>query len=152
MMTAPFRSVGHVYVAADTDGWHKIGITDDPTTREYHLSRDRGREVRMVFLSLRRIKPEFVEAAAHWLLSQADSKHEWFDVDQRTAIGAVNSATVQVDAGHIPHARYSHDRRKSFRADLDARARLALLPGETLCRLLDLALERELDRREKPKD
>lgn len=137
-----------VYVATDDRGWCKIGHTGDPPKRQYHLARDRGCPVRMIHVEPCRPKAEIVEVAAHWILQDAENHHEWFKVDEATALNALRLAVSKVSAGHIPHARFWTGKRKTLAADLDAQARAALAPGETISQFIREAVERELERRE----
>lgn len=139
----------HVYVAVDANGWHKIGITAAPKIRAYHLARDRRMPVEILKLFPPRKDAHRVEVTAHWLLSEYENGREWFNVDRATALSAVEDAYAKVDAGHIPHSRFSYERRKVKSAEQDARVRDALFPGETMKRFFDEAVERELERRGK---
>jgi hypothetical protein len=143
------REPSSVYVAVDTNGWHKVGHTAKPTTREYHLSRERGCPVRMVHIEPGRINAEYVEVTAHWLLAEHENTREWFKVDAATAIRAVEEAREKVDAGHLPHSRFAYERRKVVEEEQDRRVRAALTPGETMQRFIRKAVEAELTRRER---
>lgn len=148
-MTLPVSSFAtHVYVAADPNGWHKIGMTGDPKLRAYHLSRDRRMPVEMVAVFPARKDAHRVEVTAHWLLADSENAREWFKVDAQTAIAAVEQATAKVDAGHVPHSRFSYLRRKARSAEQDAKVRAALYKGESMKHFYDTAVEAELKRRE----
>lgn len=148
-MIAASNYASSVYIATDDRGWCKVGHTTNPRIRAYHLSRDRGCAVRMVHVEPERPRAEIVETVAHWLLADFESHGEWFRTDEQTARAALAEALAKVSDGHVPHAPFWTGMRKSLAADLDTRARAALLPGETITALIREAVERELERRER---
>jgi len=139
----------HVYVATDDKGWHKVGTTANLGLRRYHLERDRGTPVRMVHFEPMQPQAELIEISAHWLLAGHENSREWFRVDAETAIGAVRQAAQDVAGGHVPHTRFSGDRRKAIDAEQDAAINKALRHGESFAQFLRVAVERELERRER---
>lgn len=141
-------SPSRVYVAADQNGWHKIGMTRNPKLRAYHLARDRRLQVTMVEVFPERIDANRVEVTAHWLLADHENLREWFNVTAAQAVAAVNQAIAMVDGGHIPHSRFSYLRRKVSSVEQDARVRAALFKGENMKHFFDRAIEAELKRRE----
>lgn len=89
----------HVYVAADQDGRHKIGVTNNPQARRQQLSRDLGgTAVDMVRIEPHRDDAFDVERRAHATLAAHHEGGEWFQVDQATAINALEAALRETSA------------------------------------------------------
>lgn len=143
-------SVQHVYVAADTRGRHKIGVTGNPRLRAYHLSRDLGVPVQIVHLEPPSAEAENVETFAHWELASSHDGGEWFLVDRDAAVAAVEAGKEQVRNGEVVPAKIVVLERYGFPAHLELSLRAALAPGETRAQFMREAVESELRRRAQP--
>lgn len=83
----------HVYVAADADGRHKIGITSNPRARCRQLSKDlEGGSVEMVRIEPHNDNAFDVERRAHASLASYHEGGEWFRVDRAAANAALDAA------------------------------------------------------------
>jgi hypothetical protein len=87
----------HVYIAADADGRHKIGVTNNPRARCLQLSRDLGGiAVEMVHIEPQSSSALEIERHAHQALAALHDGGEWFRVDRSVAISALTMAKLSV--------------------------------------------------------
>lgn len=139
-----------VYIVADENGWHKIGVTTDIDLRLYHLSRDIGfKPVTLVRTIPAGPAAAKVENLAHWALIDFEHRHEWFNAPANVAIEAVEDAMRRHDAGEQMKARFAVQRRLVTCDDINARIAAVLQPGETKHRFVEAAALAELNRRER---
>lgn len=115
----------HVYIAADANGRHKIGVTSNPLKRCRELSRDLdGVAVSMVHLEPHALESFEIEGRAHAMLEDHHEGGEWFAVDRETAVSAVrlavlslrtrgpHSPTPAMTASQIPRAKGAGGRKR----------------------------------------
>jgi hypothetical protein len=85
----------HVYVAADANGRHKIGVTTNPRKRCGELSRDIGGvRVEIIHVEPHGQASFEVEKRAHNTLASHHDGGEWFNVSRETALAAVELAKL----------------------------------------------------------
>lgn len=140
----------HVYVASDDRGRHKIGITNNPRLRRYHLGRDLGCPVEIVHTEPLSPEAEAVECAAHWILAERHEGREWFAVSRDEALQALEQAKAQVSDGALPTVRLSTVGRYGLPATVARAVTAACRAGETPSDFIRQAVEAELRKREKP--
>lgn len=141
----------HVYVAADAEGRHKIGITANLKLRAYHLARDARREVKIIHHEPLDPQAELVEQTAMWFMADQQDHGEWFTVSADEMLNAIAKAKLAVARGEVPERRLSVLKRPTLGPRLEAAIEGARMPGETRKAFLRAAVEAELKRREKPK-
>lgn len=140
-------SVEKAWVYAASDGERiKVGHTNNPKLRAYHLGRDAKKPVKFVHLRGPTKWAVEIENTAHWLLADHQDVGEWFKVDAATAADAIRRAGVMVASGEFPKEKAIKGARQ-LPLRLDQALDRSLRPGETRRDFLKVAVERELAHR-----
>ena len=81
--------IDKIYVMSRPDGWHKIGVSSDPSYRRKFL----GSGVRVSYLvELGNRNAFIVEKYAHMAMAGAENSGEWFNAPRRECLAAIRAA------------------------------------------------------------
>ncbi|WP_145984815.1 GIY-YIG nuclease family protein [Methylobacterium aquaticum] len=100
-----FSTKAYVYVMADGNGRHKIGLSSHPHYRCYQLLKVDGIQVELLHgVQFDRGKSAMIERMAQILLEDKRDRpgRDWFHVSLVEAIKAVDDAIAAYDAGDRP--------------------------------------------------
>jgi hypothetical protein len=85
-----------LYVIADSEGLHKVGISNDPSHRLAQLQTGSPRLLRLVYQTKPAAQAIDIESAAHRILKRYATHGEWFNCSSGQAVDAVNAAQERI--------------------------------------------------------
>ena len=139
-----FSSHAYVYVMADMQGRHKIGISHDPILRVYQIKKSENIDINLKrWDAFAREESIEIERLAHYFLLHCRDhpKTDWFFASESEAFAAVDRAIAAYRAGErVPSSK--EQLAAAAAAAKEARAARDLRPKEKMARLsFELSLE-----------
>lgn len=95
----------HVYVAEDSSGLMKVGISMSLDSRMKTLTAERRSSVNIIWATPSRADARDIEYIAHSILEPQRAVQEWFSISHAVAIEAIVAAIARVEDGDLSMRR-----------------------------------------------